>query len=535
MLKSALILSTQSNKPILRLRFSLISRGMSSPRETYNKLAGVLKEIHALRGVNALLEWDQQVMMPAAASDARGAQMEALAGILHEKQTSDELSRLIYLLSPKGTADLPAELNEWEQAVVRDAKRNFERKSKIPKELEQRAARLSAEGYTTWVAARKESDFAKFAPVLKQWIEIRREQARCIDATLPVYDVLLDEYERGLTADRIDTIFAEVKRELQPLIKRIGERPAPDASFLAGLKFDTAQQAALNHQIAKDLGFDTERGRLDVSVHPFTCELASTDVRMTTRYKDTDIVEGITGTVHETGHSLYEQGKNADYDGLPVAEALSMGIHESQSLLWERMVALSLPFWQHYWPKVLKTFPDIKSDTPAEAFYYLINKVEPGMIRVEADEVTYPMHIILRYELERGLMDGSIVVDDLPQLWNAKMREYLGIVPRNDGEGVLQDTHWSGGAFGYFPTYTLGAIAASQFFAHARTQLPHLDHDIAAGQFSSLKEWLNSNVHRVGSLLPSADQLMTRVTGRPVDPSAFLAFLKTKYSTLYKL
>jgi len=253
--------------------------------------------------------------------------------------------------------------------------------------------------------------------------------------------------------------------------------PIPDTSFLQH-KFNVDSQIKFNHQLAKELGFDTNSGRLDVSVHPFTCEVSPSDVRMTTRYKENDIVEGITGTIHETGHSLYEQSRPKEYSELPVSVALSMGIHESQSLCWERMVGLSFGFWEHYWPKLKELFPQIPSTITVDQFYKAINLVKPSFIRVEADEVTYPMHIILRYEIEKGLMNGSIQVDDLPSLWNQKMKEYLGIEPTTDTEGVLQDTHWSCGLFGYFPTYLLGAIYASQFFTQALKEIPNLLEEI---------------------------------------------------------
>jgi len=255
---------------------------------------------------------------------------------------------------------------------------------------------------------------------------------------------------------------------------------------------------------------------------------------MTTRYKDTDIIEGITGTMHETGHSLYEQGRNMEYADLPASRALSMGIHESQSLFWERMIGLSPHFWHFYWPKVMEYFPQIPADTTVDKMYKLVNKVEPGFIRVEADEVTYPMHIILRYEIEKGLIDGTIQVDDLPKLWNQKMKEYLGIEPKTDAEGVLQDTHWSCGLFGYFPTYTLGAIYASQFFKKMQSEMPVEEH-MTKGNFTPIREWLNKNIHMVGSLLPGGNQLTQRVTGEPLNPDIFIEYLTQKYSKLYDL
>jgi len=311
-------------------------------------------------------------------------------------------------------------------------------------------------------------------------------------------------------------------------------KPSPDLSFLQH-KFDVKIQTLLNHQISKELGFDTEAGRLDVSVHPFSTGIHVTDVRMTTRYKESDFIDGVSGTIHETGHSLYEQGRNLEYADLPVSEALSMGIHESQSLFWERMIGLSLPFWKLYWPKVKEHFSQIPKDVSAEKFYLAINKVEAGMIRIEADEVTYPMHIILRYELEKGLIEGTVEVDDLPKLWNAKMKEYLGIEPKTDSEGVLQDTHWSSGSIGYFPTYTLGAIYASQFYKQLEKEIPNVESLVEKGDFKPIKEWLRIKIHHKGSLIPSGDLLTKDVTGEPLNPSIFTDYLTQKYTKLYQL
>ena len=505
-----------------------------SVRILYSKLSDILTEANHLRSINTVLDWDQQVMMPNKSAEARGKQMATLAGILHEKNTNPEIGRLLSELEdPKNEKDIKSSLNVWELANIRDARRNFNKATKITKELAQKEALLSSKGYNTWVEAKKDNDFNKFAPIIKEWIIIKQEIAKCIDSEKNSYDVLLDDYERGLTSSRLEEIFKNVKSVLVPLIEDIKQKSIPDTSFLQP-PFPVSKQIEFNQGIAKTLGFDTESGRLDVSAHPMTIDIHPTDVRMTTRYKEEDLFEGITGTVHETGHALYEQGRNKEYACLPVSSALSMGIHESQSLTWERMVGLSEEFWEYYTPILTSIFTTIPKETTHIQMWKAINKVQPGLIRVESDEVTYPMHIILRYEIEKGLMDGSIQVEDLPRLWNEKMEKYLGVKVPNDASGVLQDVHWSLGLIGYFPTYLLGAIYATQFFKKAEKDIPQLYKEFKVGNFSSLRNWLLENIHQKGSLIPSGDLLCKEVTGEILNPDLFTSYLKDKYTKVYQ-
>lgn len=505
-----------------------------SVKQDYDVLCKKLKEVSALSGINGLLGWDEMVQLPPNAVGARAAQKAALAGVLHEKQTEAEIGELLQRLQ---AANLEAEgLNEYERANVREAARDYRKLTAVPKELAQREAELESRGYQAWVKARQGSDFSQFAPVLQEWVDLRREKARLVDPSRPVYDVLVDDYEKGVTAARLDEIFSEVKAGLVPLLADLRARgKAPSDAWLKG-DYDTKKQAELCHKIAVALGFSLDSGRLDVSVHPFTGGAHPTDVRMTTRFKQDDLTEGITGAIHETGHALYEQGRNLEYDGLPVNSALGMGVHESQSLLWERMVGLSRPFAAYLLPLMREHFPELPKKQTPEDLYAALNIIkEPSMIRVEADEVTYPLHIILRYELEKALVEGSIQVADLPRLWNEKMKEYLGCEPESDARGVLQDVHWSAGLFGYFPTYSLGAMYATQIFKAAEKELPGLADDIEAGKFERLKGWLNEKIHKVGSLPTSGDELMIAVTGAPLQPQVFLGYLRDKYSALYQL
>lgn len=499
--------------------------------ETYKEVVKSLREIRQVEEIAHLLEWDEMVMLPSGSGGCRADQKEALAGILYDKQTNVKLGEHLRQLH-----EVKDELGAVRAANVRDSFKAFVRESAVPKDVAQRLAVLQSTAYEAWVDARKSADFSKFAPSLEEIVDINCKRAAYIDPAAPPYDVLLDMYENGMLSSRLDEVFAEVRAGLVPLIAEIKQKGTPpDASWLVR-DYDVDVQAKLCKQIAIDLGFSTNMGRLDVSVHPFTTGHPQ-DVRITTRFKKEDLTEGITGTIHEAGHAMYEQGRNLgpEWKDLPVSCAMSMGIHESQSLLWERMVGLSRPFQSYLLPKIKEYFPDFPEVT-TEAMYLAQNLIrEPSLIRVEADEVTYTMHVILRYEIERGLIDRSIKVADVPALWNAKMQAYLGTTPPDDAVGCLQDIHWSGAAMGYFPTYTLGAMYAAQIYECARDNIPNLENSIAKGEFTPLRLWLNEKIHQVGSLHPNGDALMVAVTGKPLDPQVYLRYLRQKYTEIYKL
>ena len=501
--------------------------------ELYSETAKSLREITALEGISRILGWDEMVMLPSGSSGSRADQKSALAGVIYDKRTNAKLGENLSELK-----SVSSSLSAVRAAVVRDAHKEFVNSAAIPKNLAQRMATLESTAYEAWVEARKTSDFSKFSSSLQEWVDVNRQRAACIDPTAPAYDVLLDMYEKGMKASRIDEVFNEVRAGLVPLIEELKTKGTPpDATWLQR-DYDLDAQAKLCRQIALDLGFDIEKGRLDVSVHPFTGGSGPTDTRMTTRFKKDDLTEGLTGAIHETGHAMYEQGRNMDpeWKDLPVNQALSMGVHESQSLLWERMVALSRPFQTYLLPKIKEFFPDFPEVATVEKLYEAQNTIrEPSLIRVEADELTYTLHVILRYEIERGLVDGSVQVADVPALWNAKMQSYLGATPPNDAAGCLQDIHWAGGAMGYFPTYTLGAMYAAQIFEKAREEIPNLEESLSKGEFSPLRCWLNEKIHRVGSLHASGDELMIAVTGKALDPQVYLSYLRKKYTEIYKL
>ncbi|KAI7820019.1 M32 carboxypeptidase Taq metallopeptidase peptidase [Gamsiella multidivaricata] len=533
-----------------------------SARSLYDQLATRVKDLGYLQGVGGLLSWDQEVMMPPKAADIRAEQLRVVAGLCHEAATSPILGSLLEEIQKR---DLSKEFNPYERANIRLMNKSYREETVLPKELVQEGAALNSKAVNAWAEARKESNYAKFAPFLEQHIKILRqkvgykiqggvcEEARKINekarASLGLkegdecykgyYQALLNDYESGFKDEQLQGLFADLKQNLVPLIAKIKAKNFQhDDSFIQG-NFDVKKQAEFSHRIAKEIGFDTDAGRLDVSTHPFTGGPDPLDVRMTTRYTVDYLQEGITGTIHETGHSLYEQGRNQEYAGLPVSQALSLGVHESQSLLWERMVGLSKPFWTYALALLKEQFQDpshenLQSVTP-EQFYNAFNQVKPGFIRIEADEVTYPLHVILRYEIEKALIEGDITVAEIPSIWNAKMKEYLGLDVTEDRLGCLQDTHWAVGLIGYFPTYTLGSIYAVQIFKAAKEAIPGLDEHLVKGEFHVLKKWLNENIHKQGSLRESGDDLIKDLTGRSLDSNLYVEYLTNKYTAIYDL
>lgn len=508
----------------------------ASVRGAYDKLCDKLKLIERLGGVEGLLGWDEQTMMPAGGAEARGAQKAALAEVKHGQQTSGELGELISSLRT-GAAD--AELSDDERAVVREASRDYSKATRLTPEIAARQAMLEAKGLAAWQTARKEDDWAGFAPVLEEIFALRKEVCAAEAPELVecgrLYDAAVDRFERGMTEERLSAFFSELKAGLVPLLQRIQKasprlKEVPEA-LQGGSAWGAEDQASLSRTVAEAMGFDFSRGRLDMSAHPFTGGPAVSDVRITTRYSEDNWLEGIGATVHETGHAMYEQ--NRLKTDLPTSRALSMGVHESQSLLWERMVFQGRSFWDWAAPKLHEAFPHTKGVT-AEELYAFANLVKPGLIRVEADEVTYPLHVILRFELERDLVLGRVAVDELPELWRQKMADSLGVEVPDDKDGVLQDVHWPAGAIGYFPSYSLGAVMAWQLYAKAKEEMPDLEEDIAAGRFAGLKDWLRVKIHERGSMLTSLDELLVEATGRPLDAKGYIAYLEAKYEALYE-
>ncbi len=499
-------------------------------KETYSSLVQRLQENNRLGGVMGILHWDQEVMMPSGAAESRAQQLGTLAGILHEKTTHPDMGKLLEQLPEKNEN----EFTDFEWCNICEARRDFEMATRTPKALVTELAELSSRAHQIWVKARSENKFSDFAPSLKRMVDLKIKWAGYVFPEMQAYDANIDVYERGTAQSGITPVFDKLKAELIPLIKSIQNSDyKPDAAILEG-QFPIEKQEALGRKISEEMGFRFDKGRMDVSVHPFCGGSHPTDVRITTRYREDNFVESLYAVIHETGHGLYEQGRMQDGRDLPVSEALTMAIHESQSLFWERMIAQGKPFCVRYLPLLAKTFPNNFTDVTTDKFYEAVNVSQPSLIRVEADEVTYPMHVILRYELEKGLFDESIQVEDLPELWNAKMVEYLGVMPPTDTLGVLQDTHWSGGAFGYFPSYTLGAIYASQFYQALKLDIPDVDKQVEEGNLALIKDWLGSKIHQQGRIL-SVSALVRKVTGENLNPDCFIQYLKNKYSQIYRL
>jgi len=498
--------------------------------DKYNKLVARLEELSRLGAVMGVLHWDQEVILPKGAVASRAQQMSVMAGILHDKGTHPELGDLLENLHASGASAYDP--LQW--CNIAEAKRDYDLSVKIPKDLVQELAELGSNGHQIWAKAREENKFSDFAPTLKRFVELKTRWAQCAFPDLSPYDANIDIYERGMTVDQLTPIFDRVKAELKILIQRIKENPRTrDDSFMTG-NFPIEKQTALGKRISTAMGFSFDHGRMDVSVHPFCGGAGPDDVRITTRYREDNFIESLYAVIHETGHGLYEQGRMQEQRDLPVSEALTMGIHESQSLFWERMIAQGKPFCEAFLPAFQESFPNQLANVVPQVFYEAVNACAPSLIRVEADEATYPLHVILRFEIERDLFDGSLAVDDLPEVWNQKMEDYLGIRPPTDTLGVLQDVHWSGGAFGYFPSYTLGAMYAGQFYDALLKEFPSIENEIAKGNLQPVKNWLNKKIHSRGRLL-SPEQLVQDVTGSPLDPEVFIAYLKTKYETLYNL
>lgn len=498
------------------------------PRNEIQKLTERLRELSYLGSAIAVLSWDQEVHMPKKGADARAMSISLLAGLLHTQFLHIDHDGLLSGLKKK--LDLE-KLNGDAEVVARETWRSFEKARKLPETFVKEMAKLTSRAQSVWAEARAKNSFATFAPYLEKIVEKKREEAKLLGYATSPYDALLDEYEPGMTSSEIERIFANLKAFLVPFIKKIAKaRKKPMPLCFAGM-FPLERQIEFNKNIAEAMGYDFEAGRIDVSAHPFTTSFHPHDVRFTTRYNPRNPFESILPVLHEGGHALYDQGLPHEHFGTPLADAISLGIHESQSRLWENTVGRSLAFWKHWYPKLQKEFPGAFK-SPLEEFYRSLNIVKPTLIRVEADEVTYNLHIIIRFELEKALIEGTIEVRDLPKLWNERYKEYLGIKPRTDRGGVLQDVHWSTGYFGYFPTYTLGNLYAAQFWNTVKKEIPRLERKIASGDLKTLREWLRKNIHRQGKSY-SADDLALRLTGEKLNPDHFSNYLKEKYEKIY--
>src|SRR5581483_3801752 len=452
----------------------------------FDELRRRLAEINDLGRALSLLSWDQHVMMPPGGARTRAAQMETVGRIRHEKFVDPEIGKLLESLRGWGEQH---EYDSFEASLIRVTARDWEKASRVPAELTAARSRASALGYETWVAARKNNDYASFVPALQENIDLCKRYVECFEPADEPYDILLDDFERDLKTAEVRSIFEYVKEHQGPLVKQYAH-----AGASAQGPFDRATQEQFEREVISKFGWSEDAWRLDPTVHPFASGTAIDDIRLTTRYFD-DNLDGLFGTMHEFGHGLYEHQVDRALERTPLARGVSLGMHESQSRMWENLVGRSLPFWRHWFPRLQELYPHAFAGYDAERWYAEVNTVEPSLIRVEADEVTYNFHIILRFELEQDLINGTVDLAQLPEEWNRRMWDYLGIEVPDDTRGVLQDVHWSGGSLGYFSTYALGNLISAQIWEKVTADIPDVYDSIEQGEYAPLRDWLRDHVH----------------------------------------
>jgi carboxypeptidase Taq len=494
----------------------------------FDELKRRLAEIHYLGRAKALFDWDERTMMPPGGAEARADQIAALVRVRHERLASDDLGRLLDELEPFGEE---LSYDSDEAALIRVAKRDHEKARRVPIELHAEMARSASVAETVWRKAKQRSDFELFLPHLERNVYLKLRYVHCFERE-DAYDPLLDDYEPGMKTPEMAAILDDLKQALLPLVAEVSQRAAEvDDSFLRK-SFPTGAQRTVVRRLLGALPMPNESWRLDETTHPFQMSLSPTDVRLTTRYDEQDLQASVFAALHEYGHGLYENGVDPALDGSPLGRPTSLGLHESQSRMWENLVGRSLPFWRGFYGMLDESFPSALDGVGPEGFFRAVNKVQPSLIRIEADELTYDLHVLLRFELERELIDGKLEPRDLPAAWNARVESYLGIEVPDDAHGVLQDVHWAGGDFGYFPTYSLGNVIAAQLWEAMREALPDLDRQIEEGQFGPLREWLREHVHRHGRKY-SAGEVVERATGRPIEVGPYVTYLTQKFRTLY--
>ena len=495
------------------------------------ELLDYMHEIEDLKALGSLAEWDQNTEMPEGAGEVRGFQMGTLQGVLHERWTTQRLGTLLNALS---NVINRSDYTDADRGLVREAQRNYDRAKKLPRKLVEEMARVQAGSFEAWRRAREHNDFASFAPWLSRTVALQREVADHIGFIETRYDALLDPFEPGMTASKLDKLFAPVREVSATLLRRIeASGNTVDDSCLQG-EFSEEQQVELSDVLLRGMGYDFSHGGIAVSPHPFTTSFGSPfDVRLTVHPDKHFIQSSVMAAIHEGGHAVYEQGSAPALARTPLAGGASMGAHESQSRLWENAIGRSDAYWRAQFTSVRQTFPEQFASVDAATFARALNKVKPSLIRIEADEVTYNLHIIVRYELEKALINGNVAIEALPGLWNAKYREYLGIEPTRDSEGVLQDIHWSAG-FGYFPSYTLGNLYGAQIYSALRKDFSNFDERLASGDTAFILDWLRDKMYVFGAIY-QPETLMERVTGKSPNPEFFVRYLTGKFEEIYRL
>jgi carboxypeptidase Taq len=504
---------------------------------TLEPLTSRLLEIQRIGSAASLLGWDQETYMPAGGGAARADQISTLQGLAHQKLVGPEIAALLeqWIDPASGEAvDVPGDCwDEPSRALLRETWRDFSRAKKLPSDFVIRLSRECSLAQQAWVAAREQSRFEQFLPHLETIVALKRQEADYLGYAASPYDALLDVYEPGATVAFLEPLFDRLRAGLVSLLNKVTASPVKIDDRILYQAYDTKRQLEFGRLVLTAMGYDFERGRLDISAHPFTTSFHPTDVRVTTRVYEHELPACLFSCIHEGGHGLYEQGLDTRYFGTPLGDAVSLGIHESQSRLWENCVGRSRPFWRFFYPILQDTFPHQLKDIGLDQFHAAINRVKPSLIRVEADELTYNLHIMLRVEIERAVIEARLRPAELPDVWREKMRQYLGIEPEHDADGVLQDVHWSMGSFGYFPTYTLGNLYAVQFYDQAKKDIPDLEDQIASGQLIGLRRWLEQKIHRWGRMFPP-NRLAERTTGSTASPEPFLRYLDDKYRPLYR-
>lgn len=498
--------------------------------EKLNQLKAILGEVSDLNRAASVLGWDQQVNMPPAGGEARGQQLGTLGKIAQEKFIADEVGKLL--------DDLKQELNgadpaSDEAAMIRVASRNYDKAKRVPPSFVVEQAVVTSKAFEAWVEARSKSDFSIFLPHLEKVLELVHKYISFHPKADHPYDTLLDDYEPGMKTADVKVIFDELRPQQVELIKAIAASKQVNDAFLHK-KYNEKKLWDFGVEVVGKFGYDWSRGRQDKAPHPFETTFSVNDVRITTRFEAENPMATLFSTMHESGHAMYEQGVNPEYERTPLESGTSLAIHESQSRMWENLVGRSLPFWEYFYPTLKKTFPSQLGNVNLKTFYKGINKVEPSLIRVNADEATYNLHIMLRLELEIAMVEGNVNLKDLPEIWNTKMKEYLGVTPPNDAKGVLQDIHWSGGSIGYFSTYALGNLVSAQLWEKINKDIHGLGDKIRKGDFSELLGWLRKNIHQHGQKF-EPQTLVQNVTGSKITPAPYVRYLKKKYGEIYGL
>jgi carboxypeptidase Taq len=499
--------------------------------EKYQALLNHLREVTNVQNAAGVLDWDLQTQMPPGGAGARAAQLATLARIQHEMFTSDTTAQLLEAAANELNG---ADYDSDEASLVRVTQLDYEDEVKLPADFVAEESREQALAHEVWAKARQDDNFRSFQPTLEKIIELAIQRAEYMGYAEQPYDALLNRYERGITTSQVKQIFDTHKPALVALIAAISKNADRVNDSVLHQPFDIDKQREFALDVVKRYGFDFNRGRQDIAVHPFATHFSKNDVRITTRFLPDFLNPALFGMMHEAGHGMYEQGVGASLDGTPLGGGTSLGVHESQSRMWENIVGRSKPFWNWALPKLKAIFPDQLGNVNLDTFYKAINIVKPSYIRVEADESTYNLHIMLRFELESELIAGKVKAADLPEEWNDRFETFLGITPPSDKLGVLQDIHWSAGLIGYFPTYALGNLLSAQYYNKAVQDNPAIPDDIASGKFDTLLTWLNKNIHQHGRKF-TADELTRRITGESIQSRDYIAYLQAKFGEIYDI